>query len=236
MRSIRVWLVAWATVLAGAATVLAAEEPRLNVYNWNDYIAHDTVANFQRATGIAVRYDLYDSNATLQGKLLTGRTGYDVVYPSVEYAGKQIQAGIFQPLDKERLPNLRHLDPIILKAVEAADPGNASSCPTCGTRRVWRSTSTRSARRSVASSPTMPGPCCSTPRSPPGSAGCGIALMDEASDVIPAAMIHAGSDPTKMGPGRHPRRAGAHPPVRGTSAPSTPRRSTSWPRAACAWR
>ncbi|TMW80048.1 hypothetical protein FG147_00150, partial [Thauera sp. UPWRP] len=115
----------WMAVLALAAgAAVAAEEPILNVYNWNDYIAADTIPAFEKASGIEVRYDLYDSNATLQGKLLTGGSGYDVVYPSVEYAGKQIQAGIFQPLDKSRLPNLVHIDPLILEAVAVADPGN----------------------------------------------------------------------------------------------------------------
>ena len=127
----------WMAALALAAGVaVAAEEPILNVYNWNDYIAADTVPAFEKASGIEVRYDLYDSNATLQGKLLTGGSGYDVVYPSVEYAGKQIQAGIFQPLDKSRLPNLVHIDPLT-RAI-------ATSCPTCGSPPGSRSTSTRS--------------------------------------------------------------------------------------------
>jgi spermidine/putrescine-binding protein len=110
-------------------SVGAADNSSLNVYNWNDYIAHDTISSFEKASGIRVRYDLYDSNATLQAKLLTGSSGYDVVYPSVEYAGRQIQAGIFRPLDKAKLPNLHNIDPILLKAVEVADPGNRFVVP-----------------------------------------------------------------------------------------------------------
>ncbi|MCK9261259.1 MAG: extracellular solute-binding protein, partial [Azoarcus sp.] len=116
-------------ILAVFATVASAEDKALNVYNWNDYIAEDTIPAFEKATGIKVKYDLYDSNATLQAKLLTGGSGYDVVYPSVEYAGKQIQAKIFQPLDKSKLPNLKNIDPLILKALEAADPGNQYLVP-----------------------------------------------------------------------------------------------------------
>ena len=176
----------------------AAEPPRLNVYNWNDYIAQDTVAAFQRRTGITVHYDLYDSNAMLQGKLLTGHSGYDVVYPSVEYAGKQIQAGIFQPLDKARLPNLKHLDAVILQAVSGADPGNRYLVP-----YMWFTTGVAINVDKVAHAlgGALPDDAWDLLFDPALTAklkGCGIALMDEASDVIPAAMIHAGLDPTHM--------------------------------------
>jgi spermidine/putrescine-binding protein len=192
----RVLTLAFAALLSLAA--VAAEQPRLNVYNWNDYIARDTVANFERATGIAVRYDLYDSNATLQGKLLTGRSGYDVVYPSVEYAGRQIQAGIFQPLDKSRLPNLKHLDPDVLHALEAADPGNRHLVP-----YMWYTTGVAINVEKVAKAlgGALPDDAWQLLFDPAVAArleGCGIALMDEASDVVQAAMLYAGRDPTKM--------------------------------------
>jgi len=188
--------------ISGVAALAAgvAEEARLNVYNWNDYIAHDTVANFQKATGIAVRYDLYDSNATLQGKLLTGKSGYDVVYPSVEYAGKQIQAGIFRPLDKAALPNLKYIDPLILKAVEVADPGNRFVVP-----YMWYTTGVAINVDKVEK--VLGGPMPDNawdllfdPKLTTKLKACGIALMDEASDVVPAAMLYAGRDPTKMDP------------------------------------
>ena len=184
--------------LTGLAT--RAEDPQLNIYNWNDYIARDTVANFEKSSGIAVKYDLYDSNATLQGKLLTGQSGYDVVYPSVEYAGKQIQAGIFQPLDKARLPRLVHLDPLILKAVEAADPGNRYLVP-----YMWYTTGVAINVDKVekALGGKLPDNAWDLLFDPAAAArleGCGVALMDEASDVVPAAMIYAGKDTTKMDP------------------------------------
>ncbi|ATE62184.1 polyamine ABC transporter substrate-binding protein [Thauera sinica] len=189
-----------AVSLAAASLSAGAEEPRLNVYNWNDYIARDTIPSFQKATGIAVKYDLYDSNATLQGKLLTGQSGYDVVYPSVEYAGRQIQAGIFQPLDKARLPNLAHLDPVVLKAVEAADPGNRYLVP-----YMWYTTGVAINEDKVekALGGKLPDDAWDLLFDPAVAArleGCGIALMDEASDVVPAAMIYAGKDTAKMDP------------------------------------
>ncbi len=191
----------WMAALALAAGVaMAAEEPILNVYNWKDYIAADTVPAFEKASGIEVRYDLYDSNATLQGKLLTGGSGYDVVYPSVEYAGKQIQAGIFQPLDKSRLPNLVHIDPLILEAVAVADPGNRHLVP-----YMWFTTGVAINVDKVMKAldgrlPENAWDLLFDPALTARLKGCGIALMDEASDVIPAAMLDAGLDPVRMDP------------------------------------
>lgn len=106
-----------------------AKDSQLNVYNWSDYIAADTIINFTKQTGIKVKYDNYDSDDTLQAKLLTGNSGYDIVVPTSNYAGKQIAAGIFSPLDKSKLPNLRFLDPTLMKLVAGADPGNQYTVP-----------------------------------------------------------------------------------------------------------
>jgi len=178
----------------------AAGDRTLNVYNWNDYIARDTIPSFEKATGIHVRYDLYDSNATLQAKLLTGASGYDVVYPSVEYAGRQIQAGIFRPLDKGRLPNLRHIDPLILKAVAVADPGNRFVVP-----YMWYTTGVAINVDKVMKAldgrlPDNEWDLLFNPAVTARLKGCGIAVMDEASDLIPAAMLYAGQDTAKMDP------------------------------------
>lgn len=116
-------------VLAATCAFAAQAAGTVNVYNWNDYIADDTIANFQKASGVKVKYDLYDSIETLQSKLLTGKSGYDVVYPSADYAGKWIQAGIFKPLDKSKLPNLANLNPEFLKKLETVDPGNKYLVP-----------------------------------------------------------------------------------------------------------
>ncbi|MCZ2293037.1 MAG: polyamine ABC transporter substrate-binding protein [Burkholderiales bacterium] len=189
-----------ATLLGAFTLAWAQEEPRVNVYNWNDYIARDTIANFEKASGLKVRYDLYESNAMLQGKLLTGKSGYDVAYPSVEYAGRQIQAGIFQPLDKSALPNLKNIDPIILKAIENADPGNRYLIP-----YMWYTTGVAINVEKVnkALGGTLPEDAWSLLFDPAVAAklqDCGISIMDEASDVIPAAMLWAGMDTTKMDP------------------------------------
>ncbi|WP_374536308.1 extracellular solute-binding protein [Chitinimonas taiwanensis] len=115
--------------LALSTTFAVQAAGTVNVYNWNDYIAADTIANFEKASGLKVKYDLFDSVETLQSKMLTGKSGYDVVYPSADYAGKWIQANIFQPIDKKKLPNLANLNPEFLKKLEAVDPGNKFLVP-----------------------------------------------------------------------------------------------------------
>ena len=119
-----------AVTLAGAvAGVAQAEDKVLHVYNWSDYIAPDTVEKFTKETGIKVVYDVFDSNETLEAKLLAGKSGYDIVVPSNNFLAKQIKAKVYQPLDKSKLPNWKNLDPNLLKTVEVSDPGNLYAFP-----------------------------------------------------------------------------------------------------------
>ena len=106
--------------------VLANE---VRVYNWSDYIAQAVIEEFEDETGIEVIYDVYDSNEVLEGKLLAGNTGYDIVGPSIEYLGRQIVAGIFQDLNKPQLTNYEHLDQEIMKLLSTMDPGNTFAIP-----------------------------------------------------------------------------------------------------------
>src|ERR1035441_6464676 len=96
----------------------------LNVYNWSDYIDPTVVPAFEKEYGIKVNYDVFDSNEVVETKLLDERTGYDVVVPSASFLQRQIQAGVFQKLDKSLLPNLKNLDPMIAQIIEVHDPGN----------------------------------------------------------------------------------------------------------------
>lgn len=119
------------TALA-AGSAVASEEKVLHVYNWSDYIAEDTVANFEKETGIKVVYDVFDSNEVLEAKLLAGNTGFDVVVPSSDFLARQIQAGVFQALDKSKLPNLANMDADVMKLLAEKDPDNAHSVPYLG--------------------------------------------------------------------------------------------------------
>ena len=112
--------------MAGAAQ---ADNKVLHVYNWSDYIAPDTIANFEKESGIKVVYDVFDSNETLEAKLLAGKSGYDIVVPSNSFLAKQIKAGVYQELDKSKLSNYGNLNKSLLKAVSVSDPDNKHAFP-----------------------------------------------------------------------------------------------------------
>lgn len=190
-------------LLALAATA-QAEEPALHVYNWSDYIAPDTVANFAKETGVAVTYDVYDGNEVLETKLLAGNSGYDVVVPTaMPYMARQIAAGAYRALDKAKLPNLKNLDPAIVAMVAGADPGNAHGVP-----YLWGVTGIGYNKALVEKAL---GPTGS--ESPPDSlalifdpayakklAGCGISILDTPQEVFPAAFSYLGIDPQSRNP------------------------------------
>src|SRR5664279_5768287 len=115
------WLrtaLAVASLVLAAASALATDPKVLNVYNWSDYIADDTIRNFEKETGIKVNYDNYDTNEILQAKLVAGNTGYDIVVPSSHFAKQQIQGGLLQKLDRSKLTNWGNLDPTLLKSLQ----------------------------------------------------------------------------------------------------------------------
>src|SRR5262245_16099943 len=100
-------LLSAAPLLAAAIAFSAqAQEKVVNVYNWSDYIDPSIIDDFTKETGIKVTYDVFDSNEILETKLLAGGSGYDVVVPTANFLSRQIQAGVFQKLDKSKLPNL----------------------------------------------------------------------------------------------------------------------------------
>src|SRR6266403_527786 len=107
----------------------SSEQQVLNIYNWADYVGHRTIAEFERQTHIKVVYELYDSNQTLEAKMLAGRSGYDIVSTTTAFYGRQIKAGAYMPLDRSKLPNWRNLDPAVLAIQSQADPGNRYAVP-----------------------------------------------------------------------------------------------------------
>ena len=111
----------------GGAAAHAADV--VNVYNWGNSIGKATIANFEKATGIKVVYQEFDSNETLQAKLLSGTSGYDVVVPSDIFWARQLQAGIYRKIDKSQVPNYGLLDPEIMKVLAKDDPGNQFGIP-----------------------------------------------------------------------------------------------------------
>lgn len=181
--------------LCGFSTAaLAAEEKVLNLYNWTDYIGETTIADFEKETGIKVNYDTYDSNETLDAKLLTGNTGYDVTFPSATFFARQIQAGVFQKLDKSKLTNWGNLDPDLLKELEAYDPGNEYAAPymwgTNGFSYNVEMIKTRMPDASVDSLDML-----FKPEIISKFADCGVSFLDSPEDVIQLALNYLGLDP-----------------------------------------
>ncbi|POG21923.1 spermidine/putrescine ABC transporter substrate-binding protein PotF [Aeromonas bestiarum] len=117
-----------ALAITFSATICAAEQ-EVNISNWNNYIADNTLSNFTKESGIRTIYDLHDSNESLESKLMTGNSGYDVVSPSNHFLSKLIKAGAIQKLDKSQLPNWKNLDPVLMKVLETNDPGNQYGYP-----------------------------------------------------------------------------------------------------------
>ncbi|MDQ6679418.1 MAG: polyamine ABC transporter substrate-binding protein [Pseudomonadota bacterium] len=181
----------------GLASAAAAAEPRvLNVYNWSDYIADDTIRNFEKETGIKVNYDNYDTNEVLQAKLLAGNTGYDIVVPSSHFAKQQIEAGLLQKLDRSKLTNWGNLDPTLLKQLANVDPGNQYLVDW-----LWGYVTVGiNIPKVKAALGDMPMPANAwslifDPKYTSKLKGCGVNFLDSASEVLPAAMLYAGKPP-----------------------------------------
>lgn len=187
--------------LAFAALPARAAGPELHVYNWSDYIAPDTIADFTKETGIAVTYDVYDGNEVLEAKLLAGHSGYDIVVPTaMPYMARQIAAGAYRPLDKSKLPNLKNLDPAILALVADADPGNRYGAP-----YMWGVTGIgfNPALVATALGPNAPTDSLALLFDPANAeklASCGISLLDTPEEVFPAAFSYLGIDPRSRDP------------------------------------
>jgi putrescine transport system substrate-binding protein len=194
---------------AAAATVLAslgalchaapAEQPVLNVYNWADYIAPDTLSNFTRETGIKVNYDIYDSSEIVDTKLMAGASGYDVVIHAANMAARLAPAGILRPLDKSRIPNLRFLDPRVLETYQRYDPGLRYGVPfTWGTTGFTYNV--RMIRERMPDAPVDSAALVFDPKIVSRFADCGVTLLDSSTDVLPMALAYLGHDSNSVEP------------------------------------
>ncbi|WP_298185188.1 polyamine ABC transporter substrate-binding protein [uncultured Pseudomonas sp.] len=182
--------------LAGAVVSAAqADDKVLHIYNWSDYIAEDTIDNFQKETGIKVVYDVFDSNETLEAKLLAGSSGYDIVVPSNPFLAKQIKAGVFQKLDKSKLTNWENLDKSLLKALEPSDPGNQYSVPYMwGTIGIgYNADKVKEALGENA--PVNAWDLVFKPENMAKLKGCGVTFLDSPTEILPAALSYLGFAP-----------------------------------------
>jgi len=190
-----------AAILCAFINTARADDKVVHVYNWSDYIAPDTLENFQAATGIKVTYDVYDSNEVMEAKLLAGGSGYDVVFPTAQpFAEREIKAGLYQKLDKSKLGNYGNLDPAILKPLQTPDPDNAHVVPYMwGTSGIGYNVDRVKALLGD-DAPTDTWALIFDPAIASKLAGCGISVMDDEMEGMSAALMYLGKDPNTNDP------------------------------------
>ncbi|WP_425305379.1 polyamine ABC transporter substrate-binding protein [Chthonobacter albigriseus] len=188
-------LVAAAVLVSSAlGAPVQAQERVVNVYNWSDYIDESVLADFTKETGIKVVYDVFDSNEMVETKLLAGGSGYDVVVPTGPFLARQIQAGVFQKLDKSKLPNLANMWPDIMQRLAKYDPGNEYAI-----NYMWGTTGIGvNIDKVKAIDPNAPVDSVKILFDPEWSSKfkeCGIQVLDAPDELIPAALNYLGKNP-----------------------------------------
>ncbi|MCB1646470.1 MAG: extracellular solute-binding protein [Pseudomonadales bacterium] len=175
------------------ATSAASAAEALHIYNWSDYIAEDTIAEFEKASGITVTYDVYDSNEVLEAKMLAGRSGYDLIFPTARpFADRGIRAGLYQPVDKAALTNYGNLDSNINKSLADIDPGNEFLVP-----YMWGTTgiayNVEKVKEVLGADASLDSwSLIFDPETVKKLQRCGVALMDDPTEVFVAARAYKG--------------------------------------------
>jgi putrescine transport system substrate-binding protein len=187
---------AFAAISLGSAQ---AQDKVVKVYNWSDYIDPQVLENFTGKTGIQVIYDLFDSNELLETKLLAGSTGYDIVVPTAFFLGRQIEAGLFQPLDKSKIPNWANLDPDLMAKAAKYDPGNEHAMI-----YMWGTTglayNADKVKERLPDAPTDSWALLFDPSNAEKLADCGIMALDAPVEVMASALRYLGEDPDSKDP------------------------------------
>ncbi|MCW3477971.1 polyamine ABC transporter substrate-binding protein [Neisseriaceae bacterium JH1-16] len=183
----------------GSTQALAVGQA-LNVYNWSDNIGAHTVSGFEKEHQTKVKYDVYDGDDTLLAKLLTGHSGFDVVVPSSQYFSKELEAGIFQKIDKAQIPNLANIDKVAMKAAEGVDAGGKYSVPyTWGTDGFGYNLSKAKAVLG-SNAPLDSWDILFKPEYLSKLSHCGVSVLDSPSDVLPLALFYLHKDPNSKNP------------------------------------
>lgn len=178
----------------------AGDDKTLNVYNWSDYIAEDTIPAFEKKSGVKVVYDVFDSNEMVETKLLAGSSGYDIVVPTLNFLGRQIQAGVFQPLDKSKIPNLANLDPDMMKRIALQDPENKYAVPYLwGTTGIGYNVDKVTAAFG-STDVTNSWDLVFKPENLAKLKDCGVTFLDTPSEIIPITLNYLGEDPNSQDP------------------------------------
>ena len=171
------------------------DEKVLNIYNWPDYVPEGMIAAFEKETGIKVNYDTFETNEALNAKLVAGNTGYDIVVPGVVFAKPQIEGGLFQPLDKAKIGNLKNLDPAVMSVLTKADPDNRHLVPW-----AWSFTTVGINKTKVEKAlgktpmPENAWDLVFNPEYTKKVKSCGIAYLDSPTEIMPPALHYIGKD------------------------------------------
>jgi putrescine transport system substrate-binding protein len=182
-----------------AGTAGTAGGKVLNLYIWSDYLAADTLSNFEKQTGIKVHAAYFDTNETLETKLLAGSSGYDIVVPTASYFERQIKAGVYLPLDKSKLPNLRYMDGLLMSKVAQHDPGNAH-----GVIYMWGTNglgyNEKLIKALMPNAPLDSWRMVFDPAVAAKVAKCGISVLDSPAEMMRAVYSYLGKDPNSQSP------------------------------------
>ena len=187
------------SILAGVSLALSqsaiAKDRVVHFYNWAGQIGHETINDFEKSTGIKLVYDVYDSNEALEGKLMAGHSGFDVVSPSDSFLARQIKSGIYLPLDKSKLPNWKNLDPNLMKLMATHDPDNTYAIP-----YVWMTTGIgynidKVKERLGEDAPVNSWDLVFKPENMEKLKDCGVAFLDAPTEIFASALQYLGKDP-----------------------------------------
>ncbi|HEY4444152.1 MAG TPA: polyamine ABC transporter substrate-binding protein [Steroidobacteraceae bacterium] len=184
---------------AAKASAVANGGKVLNLYIWSDYLAADTLSNFEKQTGIKVHVSYFDTNETLETKLLAGSSGYDVVVPTASYFERQIKAGVYLTLDKSKLPNLKNMDPQLMAKVALHDPDNAHGIIyTWGTNGIGYNE--KMVKELMPDAPLDSWRMVFDPVVASKVAKCGISVLDSPAEMLRAVYSYLGKDPNSQNP------------------------------------
>ena len=164
---------------------------KLNIYNWADYINPEAIIDFEEEFGIEVTYDIYDSSEIVDTKLMTGRSGYDVVVHASSFTSRLANLGIFHPVDFDRLPNWRHLDPVLVNAANEKYSNGLQGVPFFwGTTGITYNVDMIKTR--MPDAPLDSSAIIFNPDIISKFTDCGISFLDDPTSVIPMAMLYLG--------------------------------------------
>ncbi|WP_038326445.1 ABC transporter substrate-binding protein [Kingella kingae] len=190
-----------ATPTAGASAVSGAtvttdlpQTDTLNIYNWSNYVDESTVEDFKNANNLNLTYDLYENNETLEAKMLTGKSGYDLGVPGIAFLPRQIQAGAYQKINRDLIPNYKNIDPALLKLLEQADPGNQYAVPYFSGANTLAITA-KGKEILGGQLPENGWDLLFKPEYTNKLKACGIALWDTPSEMFPIVLNYIGKDP-----------------------------------------